>query len=349
MKNNSSFSKSKSEIFIEYQSAYNNIEDEWNDIKTLISRTYKTNIRNIKDTIAKKKMLNKKANVESLSLSIDIMKTEYTNEIQGLYKKVEIKKVEIIKVYKKRFDDLIYFFQTGKKKYEPGSIEYIRETLKEDQEKLDNFKTRLSSKVKEYNSHLKVFTEAKKNHNLRIKKDLFKIKQMEDKVKEEQDQMLMKLKVEQRRIKREKVQNEAEISNIREQMELETEQQLNDMEKDKRRIEMLLKKMENFVSIKTEEDKKNVASFKRTKRVIDRDILNLKKWNTGILLQAKIFFNLYDIPNLIDIKKVYKKNLKRYHPDTNGVTSYAEKELYKKRLEQNIHFYRVIKKELTGE
>jgi len=349
LKNNSSFSKSKSEIFIEYQSAYNNIEDEWNDIKTLISRTYKTNIRNIKDTIAKKKMLNKKANVESLSLSIDIMKTEYTNEIQGLYKKVEIKKVEIIKVYKKRFDDLIYFFQTGKKKYEPGSIEYIRETLKEDQEKLDNFKTRLSSKVKEYNSHLKVFTEAKKNHNLRIKKDLFKIKQMEDKVKEEQDQMLMKLKVEQRRIKREKVQNEAEISNIREQMELETEQQLNDMEKDKRRIEMLLKKMENFVSIKTEEDKKNVASFKRTKRVIDRDILNLKKWNTGILLQAKIFFNLYDIPNLIDIKKVYKKNLKRYHPDTNGVTSYAEKELYKKRLEQNIHFYRVIKKELTGE
>jgi hypothetical protein len=294
-------------------------------------------------------MLNKKANIESLSLSIDIMKTEYTNEIQDLYKKVEIKKVDLIKIYKKRFDDLIYFFQTGKKKYEPGSIEYIRETLKEDQEKLDNFKTRLSSKVKEYNSHLKVFTEAKKTHNLRIKKDLFKIKQMENKVKQEQDQMLMKLKVEQRRIKREKVQNEAEISNIREQMELETEQQLNDMEKDKRRIEILLKKMESFVSIKTEEDKKNVASFKRTKRVIDRDILNLKKWNTGALLQAKIFFNLYDIPDLADIKRVYKKNLKRYHPDTSGVTSHTEKELYKKRLEQNIYFYRIIKKELIGE
>jgi len=348
LKNNSSFSKSKSEIFMDYQSNYNEIEDSWNDTKTDISRTYKINIRNIKDTINKKKLLNKKANVESLNLSIDILKSDYTKEIQELFKQIELRKEKLLRKAKKDFQDLVFYFETGKKRYEPGSIEYIKETLKEDQNKLDSFRKRLSSKVKQYNERLNLFNQAKTEHAKKIKRDFYKIKQMEDKVKTEQDQMLLKLKVEQRRIKREKIKNEEEILNIREQMELETEQQLNDMEKDKRRIEMLLKKMENFVNIKTEEDKKRVSSFKRTKKVIDRDIENLKKWNTGELLQAKIFFNLYEVPELDFVKKIYKANLKRFHPDTNDALSHLEHDMYKKKLEQNIYFYKIIKLELTG-
>jgi hypothetical protein len=87
-------------------------------------------------------------------------------------------------------------------------------------------------------------------------------------------------------------------------------------------------------------------TFKRAKKVLDEDMESLKRWNTGSLLQSKIYFNIYGIPNLIELKKVYKSNLKKYHPDTNGATNIKDSEYCKIQLSNNIKYYRIIKAEL---
>lgn len=347
LESKSDFKRQCSDLYIKYQERINDLEDDWNEEKTTIAKIYKINIRNLKTTIASKTLTNKSADISHLSLSLDILKEEYTNEIRNTHQQLQIKKDKEEELAKKEFEELKYFFINGKKRLEKGTEEYIRQELQIESKKLARVRANLKEKIVIYNKSLNQFKLFKKTEQGKINKYKKILKAQKEGLEEAKKKAHFRLKVEERKLNKKYAKREIEIKEERKQFEIETQHQLDMMEREYDKVGKLYSKMERFFK-HNKELEKEMRFFQRQEEKIKEEMNNVKRWSTGSLYEAKVFFNLYGEVFLKDVKKIYKDNCKKYHPDTNGARTLREQEECKQYYLDNKMYYDVLKDELKA-